>query len=97
MQKIPNQKLLGLNILGTIEVKPGIAPTPKHVMTIVNLMKKGEVDTIVGATYFPEYKMKNIAQKVGAELILLKINADPKNSDIMKKFDDWIDELLKGD
>ena len=49
--------LFGLEETGTVEPKPGIPPSPKHVTGLVNLMKERDIRIILAANYFDEQKM----------------------------------------
>ncbi len=87
------QKLLNLQLIETIEVKPGVPPTPKHVFNVVKKIKEHKINYIIGASYFPEYKMKNVAEKTGVKLIVLDLNAKFSNNEIMDKFNNWIKKI----
>jgi len=89
------QKILNLKLVTTIEVKPGIPPTPKHVFSVVKKIKQNKIKFIIGASYFPVYKMKNIADKTKVELVVLKMNPDKNCTNSMDKFDSWLTKILK--
>jgi ABC-type Zn uptake system ZnuABC Zn-binding protein ZnuA len=63
----------GLNYFGTIELKPGIDPTPRHVEELSKAMKSEHVPIVVREPQFPEKVPKNIAEQTGATLITLPI------------------------
>jgi ABC-type Zn uptake system ZnuABC Zn-binding protein ZnuA len=87
------QKILNLHLIETIEVKPGVPPTPKHVFNVVKKIKEHKINYIIGASYFPEYKMRNVAQKTGVKLVILDLNAKFSDNDIMNKYNTWIDKI----
>lgn len=89
------QQILNLKLIETIEVKPGIPPTPRHVFSVIKKIKKNQINYIVGASYFPHQKMKTVAQKTDIKLIILDINANLDEPDSMKKFDTWIEKIKK--
>ena len=63
----------GLVYFGTIEIKPGIDPTPKHIEELVSNMKAEHVPIVVREPQFPEKVPALIAKQTGATLIKLPI------------------------
>jgi len=63
----------GLKYYGTIEIKPGVDPTPRHIQNLVTGMKDDHVTVVVREPQFPEKAPKQIAEMSGATLIILPI------------------------
>ena len=63
----------GLVYYGTIELKPGIDPTPHHIEDLINSMKAEHVPIVVREPQFPEKVPALIAEKAGAKLVKLPI------------------------
>jgi zinc/manganese transport system substrate-binding protein len=63
----------GMEYFGTIELKPGVDPTPRHIEQLVAAMKAERVPVVVRESQFPEKVPKRIAQQTGAALITLPI------------------------
>jgi len=63
----------GLNYFGTIELKPGIDPTPRHIEELIATMKAEHVSIVVREPQFPEKVPKRIAEATGATMITLPI------------------------
>jgi zinc/manganese transport system substrate-binding protein len=63
----------GLDYLGTIELKPGVDPTPRHIEDLVNEMKADHAQIVVREPQFPEKVPALIAKETGAKLIKLPI------------------------
>ena len=63
----------GLTYFGTIEIKPGIDPTPRYITELVSSMKAEHVPIVVREPQFPEKVPTLIAQQTGAKLIKLPI------------------------
>jgi ABC-type Zn uptake system ZnuABC Zn-binding protein ZnuA len=63
----------GLKYYGTIELKPGIDPTPRHIEELVSSMKADHVPVVVREPQFPEKVPRLIAEKTGATLVKLPI------------------------
>jgi len=66
-------KRFGLVYFGTIELKPGIDPTPRHIENLVTSMKAEHVSMVVREPQFPEKVPALIARQVGAKLVKLPI------------------------
>jgi zinc/manganese transport system substrate-binding protein len=63
----------GLKYIGTIELKPGIDPTPRHIEEMVKEMKADHVPIVVREPQFPEKVPQLIAKETGATLVKLPI------------------------
>jgi zinc/manganese transport system substrate-binding protein len=63
----------GLKYVGTIELKPGIDPTPRHIEELMREMKSSHVPIVVREPQFPEKVPKLVAEQTGAKLIKLPI------------------------
>jgi len=89
------KQLFGVEIIGYVEPKPGIPPSPKHVEELVQKMKKNNVRVVLAANYFDEYKVKNICNKVGAIPVIVPMFVDgaPGTENVFKLTDYWIDKL----
>lgn len=85
----------GLTVLGYIEIKPGIPPTPKHVRHIIQLIKNSGIDLMLVASYFERRKPTTIAQKTGIKALFLPIGVGglPEITDNFKLMDYWIDQV----
>src|ERR1041385_6394286 len=63
----------GLVAFGTVELKPGIDPTPRHTEQLIKDMKAEHVPIIIREPQFPEKVPALIAQQTGAKLLKLPI------------------------
>lgn len=63
----------GLVYFGTIELKPGVDPTARHIEELVSTMKTEHVPVVVREPQFPEKVPLLIARQTGATLIKLPI------------------------
>lgn len=66
-------KRFGMDYIGTIELKPGIDPTPRHIEELTKEMKAEHVPIVVREPQFPEKVPALIAQQTGATLVKLPI------------------------
>jgi ABC-type Zn uptake system ZnuABC Zn-binding protein ZnuA len=86
----------GMKVFGTIELKPGIDPTPRHIEQLVAGMKAEHVPIVVREPQFPEKVPKLIAQQTGATLVKLPImpGGVPNTETYIKMIEYNIDTLL---
>ena len=63
----------GMVYFGTVELKPGIDPTPRHIEELIASMKTEHVPIVVREPQFPEKVPALIAEQTGAKLITLPI------------------------
>ena len=89
--------LFGLEEAGTVEPKPGIPPSPKHVLGLTKMMKERKIKIILTANYFDEHKIHSVANKVGAEPVIvpLYVGGQEGIDDYFQLADLWINSLLK--
>lgn len=62
---------LGLTEVGAVEPKPGIPPDPAHVAQLLVLMRSQGARAILAEEYYPQTTTKLLADKSGAELLVL--------------------------
>jgi ABC-type Zn uptake system ZnuABC Zn-binding protein ZnuA len=95
---LPNfAKHFGLDIVGTIEPKPGIPPSPSHTLEIINLIKAQHVKAILMEPYFDRKTPDFVAAKTGAQVVVIYPSVGGKAGldDYFKLFDYDIDVLTK--
>jgi len=61
----------GVTIVGTIEPKPGITPSPAQVRDLVDRMKAEQVKVVIVETYSDQDLAATVADRAGARLIRL--------------------------
>lgn len=82
-------KRFKLKAAGYIEPKPGIPPSPAHVIQLVNLMRARRIPVILMEPYFDERTPKSIAQKTRAKLLTFipSVGGVPAAKDYVALFD----------
>ena len=63
----------GMKVFGTVELKPGVDPTARHIENLVSTMKAEHVPIVVREPQFPEKVPQLIAEQSGATLVKLPI------------------------
>jgi ABC-type Zn uptake system ZnuABC Zn-binding protein ZnuA len=88
--------LFGLYEFATIEPKPGIPPSPRHVTEVIRRMKAEKVRIILAANYFDESKIEAVADRVGgvAAIVPLYVGGKEGVDDCFQLVDCWTDVLL---
>ena len=61
----------GLNVVGYVEPKPGVPPSPAHTFELIQMMKDQKVKVIVMEPYFDHKTPQSIADRTGAQLLVL--------------------------
>jgi ABC-type Zn uptake system ZnuABC Zn-binding protein ZnuA len=61
----------GLGIIGYMEPKPGIAPSPAHLASLITLMQAENCRVIIKEPYYPENLTRLVAKKTGARVLVL--------------------------
>jgi ABC-type Zn uptake system ZnuABC Zn-binding protein ZnuA len=65
--------LFGLEEVGTVEPKPGIPPSPRHVTELMELMRERDIRIILAANYFDEQKIRTVAARVDAIPVIVPL------------------------
>ena len=87
----------GLDVIGYIEPKPGIPPTPQHPLEVINAMTAQNVKIIMGEPYFDLKTPNFIASQTGAKGLVVppSVGGVPQATDYFKLFDTDIAMLIQ--
>jgi zinc/manganese transport system substrate-binding protein len=82
-------KHFGLDVVGYIEPRPGIPPTPSHTIELVNLIKRENVKIELIEPYFDVKTPDSIARMTGAKVVVMmpSVGGKPEITDYFKLFD----------
>ena len=61
----------GMEPVGTIEIRPGVDPTPGHIEELEAQMRREKVDIVVRELHYPATLAESVAQATGAKLVEL--------------------------
>jgi len=61
----------GMVQFGTIEIRPGIDPTPAHIADLIERMRQNKVDFVIRELHYPAGLASTVAQSTGAKLVEL--------------------------
>ena len=87
----------GLDIIGYVEPKPGIPPTPQHTLDLINEMKRRNVKLVLIEPYFDSKTPNSIGRATGAEVVVLppSVGGVKEATDYIKLFDYDINLLVE--
>jgi zinc/manganese transport system substrate-binding protein len=82
-------KHFGLDVIGYIEPRPGIPPTPSHTIELVNLMKRENTKLELIEPYFDLKTPDSIARMTGGKVVVMmpSVGGKPEITDYFKLFD----------
>ena len=80
-----------------IEPKPGIPPTPGHVLEVINEMRTQHIQVLLSTNYYDRNQVMEVAQKTGAKAAIVPSNTGGQAGintyfDLMNL---WISELAR--
>ena len=79
----------GLDVIGYVEPRPGIPPSPAHTLTLIHEMKRQEVRIILVEPYFDVKTPNAIARDTGATVVVMppSVGGTPEVKDYIQLFD----------
>ena len=86
----------GLDIVGYVEPRPGIPPTPQHTLDLINEMKRLNVKLVLVEPYFDLKTPNAIGRETGAQVLVMppSVGGVKDASDYIKLFDYDINLLI---
>ncbi len=90
-------KYFHLDIVGYLEPKPGIPPTPQHKLEIINLMLQEKVPLILMEVYFDRKDPDFVASKTGAKVVMIppSVGGVPEAKDYISLFDVDVNSIAR--
>ncbi len=85
-----------LDIVGFVEPKPGVPPSPFHIASLISLMQARNIRIIVRQPHEPERDVAFLAKRTGSKLVVLasSVGALPGTHDYLSLFDTNLAALL---
>jgi zinc/manganese transport system substrate-binding protein len=79
----------GLDVIGYVEPRPGIPPTPQHTLDLIAEMKRQNVKVVLVEPYFDLKTPNSIGRETGAQVIVLppSVGGIKEITDYFKLFD----------
>jgi zinc/manganese transport system substrate-binding protein len=87
----------GLNVIGYVEPRPGIPPSPRHTLDLINEMKAQNVKLVLVEPYFDLKTPNSIGRQTGAQVVVLppSVGGEKEITDYFKLFDYNVGLLVK--
>ena len=82
----------GLDVVGTLEPKPGIAPSPAHLAQVIGRMKATNAKVILVQPYQSRRTAETVARQTGA--LVLDVSQQPGARDNTTTYFDMMDNLV---
>ncbi len=82
-------KHFGLDVVGYVEPRPGIPPTPSHTLDLIQMMKRENVKILIMEPYFDSRTPNSIGAATGAKVLVLtpSVGGEKGTEDYFKLFD----------
>jgi zinc/manganese transport system substrate-binding protein len=79
----------GLDVIGYVEPRPGIPPSPSHTIDLIREMKAKNVKILLVEPYFDLKTPNSIARETGAKVVVLppSVGGEKEITDYIKLFD----------
>ncbi len=79
----------GLNVVGYVEPRPGIPPSPQHTVELIGQMKREGVKIVMVEPYFDLKTPNSIARETGGQVLVLtpSVGGEKEITDYFKLFD----------
>ena len=86
----------GLDVIGYVEPKPGIPPSPQHTIELIAEMKKVKASIILVEPYFDLKTPQSVARETGAKVIVLSpsVGSEKEITDYIHLFEYDVNLLL---
>ncbi|MFY9583359.1 MAG: metal ABC transporter substrate-binding protein [Candidatus Acidiferrales bacterium] len=90
-------KRFGLDVVGYVEPRPGIPPSPGHTVELIQMMRREKVKVILVEPYFDLKTPNAVARETGAKVVVLmpSVGGEKEITGYFKLFDYDISLLTK--
>ncbi len=87
----------GLDVIGYVEPRPGIPPSPSHTLDLIAEIKRQNVKILLVEPYFDLKTPNSIGRETGAKVLVMppSVGGEKEITDYFKLFDYDVDLLVK--
>jgi ABC-type Zn uptake system ZnuABC Zn-binding protein ZnuA len=87
----------GLNVIGYVEPRPGIPPSPGHTLDLIQEMRRQQIRVILIEPYFDQKTPNSIASQTGAKVLVMppSVGGEKSITDYFKLFDYNVNLLVQ--
>jgi ABC-type Zn uptake system ZnuABC Zn-binding protein ZnuA len=88
----------GVECVEYIEAKPGIPPTPRHVLEVIALMRDRHIPVLFASNYFDHDQIREVAERTGAVAVIVPENTHgaPGIETYFDLMNTWVGQLAHG-
>lgn len=88
----------GFEVIGQLEPKPGIPPTPSHLQEVIADVQRKNVKVILNESIYPDDAARFVAGKTGARVVVapVSVGGDPQAKDYVSLIDGIVKKLVEG-
>ena len=86
-----------LDVMGFVEPKPGVQPSPRHTIDLIRAMKADQVKVLLVEPYFDLKTPNSIGRETGATVLVMppSVGGEKVITDYIKLFDYDVDLFAK--
>lgn len=84
---------VGLNVVDLIEPKPGIPPSPSHILLLIDRIKSRNISLIITENYYDPKASHELSEKTGAKVLLLPTSVGGEAG--IKTYEDLFETIVK--
>ena len=90
--------LFGFDVIGEVEPKPSIPPSPRDVERLIETMKRLDVRVVLAANYYDEHKVQKVCAAVNASPVIvpMSVGGIPSVKSYFDLVDHWVLRLRQG-
>lgn len=87
----------GLDVVGYVEPRPGIPPSPRHTIDLIAEMRRQSIKIVFVEPYFDLKTPQSIGRETGAKVLVMppSVGGEKEITDYFKLFDYDVDLLVK--
>ena len=74
----------GLQSVGQIEPKPGIPPTPSHLLSLIDILKKGSVAFMLVEDYYDTKPSQELSKKTGVPVLVVPTSSGSRYEELFE-------------
>jgi zinc/manganese transport system substrate-binding protein len=84
-----------LDIVAELEPKPGIPPTPGHILQVIETMKADKAKVILTEPFYEHQSARTVADKTGAKVLIVPNAPDEQLRDYIAMLDNIVTKLTE--
>ena len=91
-------KRFNFEIIGELEPKPGVPPSPSHLKKITELVKREEVEVILVENFYKKDAAQYVSDRTGTNIVVtpISVGGTKQASDYLKLMDIIVQNLKRG-